>query len=259
MADPSATTPALWSSLRRFTTARVALGRAGEGLPTGAHLAFQAAHAAARDAVHAALDVPSLVTDLTAEGIEPIHVRSACPDRRTYLLRPDLGRRLAETDRVRLAATPAPGTIAFVICDGLSATAIQRQAAPLLARVLPSLVGLPAGPVVVATQGRVALGDDIGEALQAAAVAVLIGERPGLSTPESMGIYLTWQPRIGRLDSERNCISNIHTDGLPVEHAASKLVWLIDTMRRLGRTGIDLKDEQPLGQSTQGVIGTGRD
>ena len=238
--------PALWSSLRRFTSARVALGRAGRGLPTGAHLAFQAAHAATRDAVHASLDVPGLAGDLTALGINLILVASACPDRRTYLLRPDLGRSLAEPDRNRLAATSAPGTIAFVICDGLSAIAVRRHAAPLLAHVLPSLSGLPAGPVVIATQGRVALGDEIGEALRAAAVAVLIGERPGLSTPESMGIYLTWQPHRGRLDSERNCISNIHADGLAIDRAASKLVWLIDAMRRLGRTGIDLKDEQPL-------------
>jgi len=133
-----------------------------------------------------------------------------------------------------------------VVCDGLSAVAVARQAEPLLGRVLPNLVGLPVGPVVIATQGRVALGDDIGEVLGAAAVAVLIGERPGLTAPESMGIYLTWHPRRGRLDSERNCISNIHPLGLSVDLAASKLLWLVEAMCRLGRTGIDLKDEQPL-------------
>jgi ethanolamine ammonia-lyase small subunit len=237
--------PARWTDLRRFTPARVALGRAGNGLPTAAHLAFQAAHAAARDAVHDALDVSVLLEDLSAHGIAARTVASACPDRPTYLRRPDLGRALHPADRARLAAAPAPGSIAFVLCDGLSALAVQRHAAPLLAHVLPALSPLPAGPVVVATQGRVALGDAIGAALGASAVAVLIGERPGLSTPDSLGVYLTWAPRIGRADSERNCISNIRPDGLPVDQAAAKLLWLIGAMCRLQCTGIHLKDEQP--------------
>jgi len=245
MADPVAP-PTLWRDLTRFTPARVGLGRAGHGLPTNAHLAFQAAHAAARDAVHATLDIPALSVELSIQGIASTVVDSACPDRQTYLLRPDLGRMLANSDRARLAETPAPGTLVFVICDGLSAVAVQRHAAPLLACTLPALSGLPAGPIVIARQGRVALGDDIGEALQAAAVAVLIGERPGLSAPDSLGIYLTWQPRRGRTDSERNCISNIRAEGLPVSQAAAKLVWLIEAMCRLRLTGIDLKDDQPL-------------
>lgn len=244
MAEPPP--PALWRDLRRFTPARVALGRAGNGLPTAAHLAFQAAHAAARDSVHAALDVDALATDLRAIGVDPVRVASACPDRRTYLLRPDLGRALSAPDRERLAAAPAPGTIAFVLCDGLSAVAVQRHAAPLLAHVLPHLTALPAGPVVIATQGRVALGDAVGQALGAEAVAVLIGERPGLTSPDSLGVYLTWQPRIGRLDSERNCISNIRAEGLSPPDAAAKLLWLIGAMCRLRLTGVDLKDEQPL-------------
>jgi len=229
-----------WRDLRRFTPARVALGRAGNGLPTAAHLEFQAAHAAARDAVHAELDIDALAADLAAAGLSSQVVRSACPDRRTYLLRPDLGRRLADGEADRLPAAPG---IAFVVCDGLSATAVQRHAAPLLAHVMPALG--QSGPVVIARQGRVALGDGIGAALGADAVAVLIGERPGLSTPDSLGVYLTWQPRIGRSDAERNCISNIRPQGLPIPDAAAKLLWLIGAMRRLGLTGIALKDEQP--------------
>jgi ethanolamine ammonia-lyase small subunit len=236
--------PALWRDLRRFTPARVALGRAGNGVPTEAHLAFQAAHAAARDAVHAELDMPALTDALGLAGLPSIQVSSACPDRHHYLLRPDLGRRLTPADRAMLEANPAPGDLAFVICDGLSALAVQRHSAPLLAALLPSLA---IGKVVIARQGRVALGDDIGEALGAEAVAVLIGERPGLSAPDSLGVYLTWQPHIGRRDAERNCISNIRPEGLPVPVAAAKLLWLIGEMRRLHLSGVGLKDEQPLG------------
>ncbi|MBV9782344.1 MAG: ethanolamine ammonia-lyase subunit EutC [Acidisphaera sp.] len=232
--------PMSWRDLRRFTPARVALGRAGNGLPTAAHLQFQAAHAAARDAVHARLDVPALQAALRALGHDPLFVRSACPDRRTYLLRPDLGRRLAEPDRAALRSV-APPDLALVICDGLSATAIDRHAAPLVAAL-----DLPDAPIVIAEQGRVALGDDIGEALGAEAVAVLIGERPGLSAPDSLGVYLTWQPRRGRTDAERNCISNIRPEGLPIAQAAAKLRWLLGAMRLLRCTGVALKDEQPL-------------
>ncbi|MCX7375713.1 MAG: ethanolamine ammonia-lyase subunit EutC [Alphaproteobacteria bacterium] len=234
------TPPTLWRDLRRFTPARVALGRVGNGLPTAAHLEFQAAHAAARDAVHAELNVEQLTADLAAAGLSSTTIHSACPDRRTYLLRPDLGRRLAPGEAARLPRTPG---IAFVVADGLSATAVQRHAAPLLAQVMPALG--QSGPVIIARQGRVALGDEIGAALGADAVAVLIGERPGLSTPDSLGIYLTWQPRPGRTDAERNCISNIRPEGLPIPEAAAKLLWLIAAMRRLGLTGVALKDEQP--------------
>jgi ethanolamine ammonia-lyase small subunit len=233
--------PTLWRDLRRFTPARVALGRVSNGLPTAAHLEFQAAHAAARDAVHAELNVEQLTADLAAAGLSSTTIHSACPDRRTYLLRPDLGRRLAEGEAARLV--PVPG-IAFVVADGLSATAVQRHAAPLLAQVMPALGAT--GPVVIARQGRVALGDEIGTALGADAVAVLIGERPGLSTPDSLGLYLTWQPRPGRTDAERNCISNIRPEGLPIPDAAAKLLWLIAAMQRLGVTGVALKDEQPI-------------
>jgi ethanolamine ammonia-lyase small subunit len=231
--------PARWRDLRRFTLARVALGRAGNGLPTAAHLDFQAAHAAARDAVHAALDVATLQADLTAMGFASVAVRSEAADRRTYLLRPDLGRRL----RDRGVIPRLPGVMLFVVCDGLSAIAVQRHAAKLLQHVVPRLPG-PVAPIVIAEQGRVALGDDIGEAMGAEAVAVLIGERPGLSTADSLGVYLTWQPRRGRTDAERNCISNIRPDGLTPQAASDKLRWLIAEMRRLRLTGVGLKDEQ---------------
>ncbi len=232
------TAPAHWRDLRRFTTARVALGRVGNGLPTAAHLAFQAAHAAARDAVHAALDVSALAAAIGAPDTRI--VCSECPDRAAYLVRPDWGRRLTAAHRAALVASPAPGRLVLVVCDGLSATAVQRHAPSVIARLHH------AGPVVIATQGRVALGDDIGAALGAEAVAVLIGERPGLTTPDSLGIYLTWNPVVGRTDAERNCISNIHADGLAPATAAEKLLWLIGAMRRLRATGLGLKDEQPV-------------
>lgn len=236
--------PARWTDLRRFTSARVALGRVGNGLPTEAHLAFQAAHAAARDAVHAVLDFAALAASLQDSGINSVTVRSQAADRQAYLLRPDLGRRLLEADRARLL--PQPGAIAFVVCDGLSATAVARHAATVLTCAVASLrrQGITVAPVVLAAQGRVALGDDIGAALEAEAVAVLIGERPGLSAADSLGIYLTWKPRHGRTDAERNCISNVRPEGLAPDAAADKLLWLIGEMRRLRMTGVGLKDEQ---------------
>lgn len=235
-----------WTDLRRFTAARVALGRAGSGVPTAPHLAFQAAHAAARDAVHAALDVAALRADLAARGIDSLAVHSQAADRRSFLLRPDLGRRLRAEDAAALP--PAAGALLIVAADGLSAAAVQSQAPALIA----NLVGLlrhdgPIAPVVIAEQARVALGDAVGEAMAAEAVAVLIGERPGLSAPESLGVYLTWQPRRGRTDAERNCISNIRDGGVGVAQAAQKLAWLIRRMRELRLTGTALKDEHPAG------------
>jgi ethanolamine ammonia-lyase small subunit len=235
--------PARWTDLRRFTPARVALGRAGNGLPTAAHLDFQAAHAAARDAVHAALAVAALRSDLATAGLASIAVHSAAMDRHAYLLRPDLGRQLRDADRASLPAMP--GAMVFVVCDGLSAIAVQRHAPALLAHAVPALqhTGHKVAPIIVAEQGRVALGDDIGEAMGAAAVAVLIGERPGLTAADSLGVYLTWQPCRGRTDAERNCISNVRADGLAPPAAADKLLWLIGAMHRLRLTGIGLKDE----------------
>lgn len=239
------TAPTPWGDLRRFTAARVALGRAGDGLPTAAHLDFQEAHARARDAVHAALDGAALRAALAPLGLPVLAVASQAPDRRAYLLRPDLGRRLAAADRAALPA--APGGFLFVVADGLCAPGVAAAAPALLAAALPLLrrAGLAPAPIVLAAQARVALGDEIGEAMGAAMVAVLIGERPGLTATESMGCYLTLGPRRGRTDAERNCISNIRAGGMPPAAAAEKLAWLAGAARRLGATGVALKDEQP--------------
>lgn len=239
--------PTLWRDLRRYTPARVALGRAGNALPTAAHLDFQEAHARARDAVWSALDVPALERDVAALGASVHRVASAAPDRRSYLLRPDLGRRLPDADAAALADAAMPGSFAIVLADGLCGTGVQAHAVPMLAALLPGLraAGWRLAPMVIAHQARVALGDAIGESLQAAAVAVLIGERPGLSATDSLGCYLTWAPRRGRSDAERNCISNIRPEGLPPDDAARKLLWLVAAAKRLGQTGVALKDEEP--------------
>ncbi len=222
--------PTRWADLRRFTPARVALGRVGNGVPTAAHLAFQADHAAARDAVHAVLDVEALQRDLDRPCVV---IRSEAPDRASYLRRPDLGRRLHPD----IVLAPQPGCIAIVIADGLSAIAAQRHAAALVVALGET------GPILIATQARVALGDDVGGALQAEAVLVLIGERPGLTSADSLGAYLTWQPKRGCVDAARNCVSNIRPGGLPIAEAALKLRWLMDQMRQLRLTGVALKDE----------------
>lgn len=229
------------SSLRRFTPARVGLGRVGTAQPSAAQLAFNAAHAAARDAVWSVLDVPALEAALPPPVLR---VRSQARDRREYLLRPDLGRKLHPDDAAMLADHKAPGSLVFLVADGLCATGVQAHA-PALIRAVAPLLPLPLGPVVVAAQGRVALGDAVAEALEAAAVAVLIGERPGLSAQDSLGCYLTWAPRIGRTDAERNCISNIRPEGMPPAEAAPKLAWLVRAAVEQGETGVALKDESP--------------
>lgn len=234
-----------WQRLRALTPARIALGRAGAALPTDAVLAFDLAQAQARDAVHAALDVPRLVAELAAEGWASSVVHSQAADRASYLRRPDLGRRLAAAARARLAPPAADGCeLAFVIGDGLSALAAHNHAVALLRATRPLLD--PAwriAPVCVATQARVALGDEIGAALAARLVAVLIGERPGLSAPDSLGVYLTYDPRPGRRDAERNCLSNIRPAGLPIATAARKLAWHLHEALRRRLTGVALKDE----------------
>ncbi|NOG71442.1 ethanolamine ammonia-lyase subunit EutC [Roseicella sp. DB1501] len=244
-ADPPVT-PARWSELRRFTAARVALGRAGNGLPTAAHLDFQEAHARARDAVHSALDPAALEAALAPLGLPVLRVASQAPDRRSYLLRPDLGRRLRAGDRALLPA--APGSLLFVIADGLCASGVQAQAPAVIGHALPPLrqAGIPVAPIVLAEQARVALGDEIGGAMGARLVAMLIGERPGLTALDSLGLYLTYAPRPGRSDAERNCISNIRPGGLSPGQGAGKLVWLVRAALGQGMTGVALKDEQPL-------------
>jgi ethanolamine ammonia-lyase small subunit len=238
-------TPDPWGALRAHTPARLALGRSGVSLPTSELLRFGLAHALARDAVHVPLDAPALCAELEREGWPTLQVRSAAADRATYLLRPDLGRRLSEASAALLAEQGPPPAcdIALVVGDGLSSLAVSRHALPLL-RELRAQAD-PAwrfGTVVVAEQARVALGDPIGEQLRARLVAVLIGERPGLSSPDSLGIYLTWAPRPGRSDAERNCISNVRPEGLGYAQAAHTLLWLCREAMRLQLTGVALKD-----------------
>lgn len=237
-------TPDPWSALAALTPARVALGRAGTGLPTAANLDFAAAHAAARDAVHVPLDTEGLSARIRSLGLDTLIVSSAAASRAEYLRRPDRGRQLAEASASLLAAhAPAACQLALVLGDGLSAVALERQAPPLLAALLPLLPGWTFAPVVIATQARVALGDPIGFALHAEFVAVLIGERPGLSSPDSLSVYLTRAPEPGRTDAERNCLSNIRPEGLTHAVAARKLAHLLTAGRRLGLTGTRLKDE----------------
>ncbi|MDY7573180.1 ethanolamine ammonia-lyase subunit EutC [Actimicrobium sp. CCI2.3] len=229
-----------WQALRQFTDARIALGRVGASLPTNAHLAFQLAHAQARDAVHLALDAPRLAQDI---GQPCLRLHSAAADRITYLQRPDLGRQLDAASRALLA--PGPYDLAFVIADGLSAHAIMQNAAPFLALVLAQTAAenWSVAPLCLVEQGRVAIGDEIAERLGAQMVVVLIGERPGLSAPDSMGLYLTWQPHVGLTDASRNCISNVRPAGLRHAEAADKLHYLLKEAFRRRLTGVALKDE----------------
>ena len=236
-----------WASLRDATRARIGLRRTGDAQVLNDVLAFQHAHARARDAVHAALDGAAL-----ARAVAPhpsLQVRSLALDRPTYLRRPDLGRRpdLASLAALsQLAATTSPPDVAFVAGDGLSAVAVQRHAARLFRACLPRLHGWQVAPLVIATQARVALADEVGAALGASLVVVVIGERPGLSVADSLGVYLTWAPRAGRRDAERNCVSNIHEpDGLGIEAAADRIAWLMNAARRLQLTGVGLKDASP--------------
>ena len=234
-----------WAELRRHTPARIALGRAGSSLPTAEVLRFAAAHAQARDAVHIALDTEALSRDLAAMGLSPLTVRSRAPDRQTYLRRPDWGRRLGPADAECLQAA-ARGTVdlALVVGDGLSALAAQQHAAPLLAALLPLLApSFRLAPVVIATQARVALADEIGALLQARVALILLGERPGLSAPDSLGAYLTHAPQPGCSDAQRNCVSNIRPAGLPPALAARRLAWLLHEALRRRVSGLALKDD----------------
>jgi ethanolamine ammonia-lyase small subunit len=237
-------------ALRRLTAARVALGRCGPSLPTAPQLAFQLAHAAARDAVHTPLQPESLhaalLLALGADAPVCLTLHSAAATREIYLQRPDLGRRLSEDSSGALRALPhAQCDVACVVADGLSALAIQQHAAPFLAALAPRLRadGFTLAPLTIVLQGRVAIGDEIGELLGARAVLVLIGERPGLSSPDSMGLYMTWAPRCGLTDEARNCISNVRPEGLAYDAAAYRLHYLLDQARKRRLSGVQLKDE----------------
>ncbi|MBY4896935.1 ethanolamine ammonia-lyase subunit EutC [Cupriavidus sp. AU9028] len=249
--------PSPWQRLRQFTHARIALGRAGNSQPTAALLAFGLAHAQARDAVHQPLDVAPLLLALEQAGFGCVRAHSAAPDRAHFLRRPDLGRTLDadSQERLRASAAASPCDVAFVIADGLSAQAAQRHALPVLLAVRELLPDWRIGPVVLAEQSRVALGDEIGQLLGARQVVMMIGERPGLSSPDSLGLYLTYGPRPGRSDAERNCISNVRPEGLPYRAAAARLVWLLRGAAALGCSGVRLKDESDAAGT---LAGTGK-
>lgn len=229
--------PDPWSRFRAATRARIGLGRSGDALPTKALLDFQLAHAKARDAVHGQVDFDALAEEI---GQPCLRVDSAAANRESYLRRPDLGRRLDTASRAKLK--PGPYDAIFVVGDGLSA-AVQRHAAPLLRLCLPELKDWLIGPVILAGQARVALGDEIGALTKSALSVMLIGERPGLSVADSLGVYLTWEPRPGRSDAERNCISNIHAHGLSYETGAARLLWLMRAAKAGKLSGVGLKEE----------------
>ena len=264
-----------WDGLRRFTDARIALGRAGHSLPTAAHLQFQLAHAQARDAVHVPLDTANVTRGLQSLGLQALSLHSAAADRAVYLRRPDLGRRLDEAsihalqtwrtqeakeaqeahsavldaadaaDVAGVADVADATNVCLVVADGLSALAIHSHAVEFLRCLLPQLQGdarpWKMTPVCVVEQGRVAIGDAVAEHLQAQLVVVLIGERPGLSSPDSMGIYMTWAPHVGCTDAQRNCISNVRSAGLAPIAAALQLHRLMNQARSLKLSGVALK------------------
>jgi ethanolamine ammonia-lyase small subunit len=235
-----------WALLRSYTAARIGLGRAGAGLPTREVLKFAMAHAQARDAVRTPMDWTTVEQGLAALGLLTLHVVSQATDRDIYLRRPDLGRRLNQHSRDALQSlAAAKPELLLVVGDGLSSTAVTANAVATIAALLPLIRAQQwrLAPVLLATQARVALGDDTGEILQPRAVLTLIGERPGLSSPDSLGAYLTWEPRVGRKDNERNCISNIRSGGLSADEAAFKIGWLLREAFRRRLTGVTLKDE----------------
>lgn len=242
-----------WRRLREFTDARIGLGRAGVSLPTNELLEFQLSHARARDAVHFPLDVEGLVSAIESSAGIPVtdihRLQSRADDRMTYLQRPDLGRRLHSHSREILQHDLATdGEVAgeydlsIVVVDGLSSLAVQQNVVPFLETLLPQLNDFSLAPLCVVEQGRVAVGDEVGELLNARCVMLLIGERPGLSSPDSLGLYLTYQPHVGLTDAARNCISNIRPAGLSYVEAARRAAYLLNESRRLRLSGVNLKD-----------------
>lgn len=243
-----------WQDLKQFTQARIALGRSGSSLTTKAVLDFSCAHAMARDAVHLALDANSLADNLHTQGLKTLQVHSRATDRHSYLLRPDFGRRLDAAsvsllqDYSQQHYSEKPIDLLLVVGDGLSSMAVAQQAAKLIAEIqaqMPSHWNL--GPVVIAQQARVALADEVSELLNARMVAMLIGERPGLSSPDSLGAYLTYNAKVGCTDADRNCISNVRPEGLVYAAAAKKLLWLCEAATRMQCSGVALKDESDTG------------
>ncbi len=249
MPDSPTTITNPWAHLRQLTPARIALGRAGASLPTDAQLDFQFAHAQARDAVHLSLDCAELAVQIEQQGHTCLQLHSAAPDRNTYLQRPDLGRRLSDESAIELDKhTQQNGEgydLAIVIADGLSALAVQRHALPLLQRIEEQIEkdGWSLAPITLVQQSRVALGDEVGGRLKAKMVVMLLGERPGLSSPDSLGLYFTYDPKVGRTDADRNCISNIRLEGLSYNLAAHRLIHLMREACRRQLSGVNLKDE----------------
>jgi len=238
-----------WLELRRLTPARIALGRTGTSLPTRAQLDFQFAHAQARDAVHLPFDHAGLSAQLSERGRDSLLLHSAATDRNSYLQRPDLGRKLSDTSAQALhehtQANPGGVDVAIVVADGLSALAVHRHTLPFLTRLEEQMStdGWSLAPVVLVEQGRVAIGDEIGQLLGAKMVVMLIGERPGLSSPDSLGVYFTYNPKIGLTDAYRNCISNVRLEGLSYGMAAHRLLYLMREACRRQLSGVNLKDE----------------
>ncbi len=238
-----------WLELRRLTPARIALGRTGTSLPTRAQLDFQFAHAQARDAVHLPFDYAGLSAQLRERGRDSLLLHSAATDRNSYLQRPDLGRKLSDTStqalREHAQANPVGVDVAIVVADGLSALAVHRHTLPFLTRLEEQMStdGWSLAPVVLVEQGRVAIGDEIGQLLGAKMVVMLIGERPGLSSPDSLGVYFTYNPKVGLTDAYRNCISNVRLEGLSYGMAAHRLLYLMREACRRQLSGVNLKDE----------------
>jgi ethanolamine ammonia-lyase small subunit len=230
--------------LKQFTPARIGLGRAGTGQPTAASLRFLLDHARARDAVHAALDFEAIAEALRAQGWAPVQVQSAAGDRTEYLRRPDLGRQLSPAARSIVEKGPRGSDVVVIAADGLSSSAIATNLLPTLNGLRPLLERrrLTIGPIVLVQQGRVAIGDEIGELMDAKLALVLIGERPGLTAADSLGAYITWRPQVGAMDSSRNCISNIRAAGLPPEEAASQIDDLIGRAFTHAATGVRLNE-----------------
>jgi len=249
---PVPDTPNPWLELRRLTPARIALGRTGTSMPTAAQLDFQLAHAQARDAVHLPFDHVALSEQLNAKSRETLLLHSAAADRDSYLQRPDKGRRLDEASAQSLrdyaAAHPGGIDVAVIVADGLSSLAVHRHTVPFLERMeeLASAEGWTLSPVILVEQGRVAIGDEIGELLGAKMSVVLIGERPGLSSPDSLGLYFTYAPKIGLNDAHRNCISNVRLEGLSYGMAAHRLLYLMREACKRQLSGVNLKDEAQL-------------
>ncbi|MCW1884590.1 ethanolamine ammonia-lyase subunit EutC [Luteolibacter flavescens] len=243
--------------LKHWTSARVGNGRAGGSLPHGELLRFRLDHAKARDAVHACFDPASLAAELEPLGLPVILAHSQAGDRATYLQRPDLGRRLSPESAGKLAAHHGDHDLVIILADGLSATAAHRQGPPLLGALLPLLESWALAPLVIVPFARVALQDEIGHALGARAALILLGERPGLGSPDSLGAYLVHSPRSGNTDARRNCVSNIRPEGLPPAAAARRIAWLLHESRRLGFSGVDLKDtsESAISGEVNGAIG----